>query len=52
VGPGVIQPKRDTREEVIAALRELMKLGPDDPTPVPPPAEPDKKVEDKKDVAK
>ena len=23
--------KRDTREEVIAALRELMKLGPDDP---------------------
>jgi ankyrin repeat protein len=50
VGPGVIQPKRDTREEVIAALRELMKLGPDDPTPVPPPlpAEPDKKVEEKK----
>jgi hypothetical protein len=38
VGPGVIQVKRDTREEVIAALRELMKLGPNDPTPVPPPA--------------
>ena len=49
VGPGVIQPKRDTREEVIAALRELMKLGPNDPTPVPPPApaEPDKKEEKK-----
>ena len=49
VGPGVIQPRRDTREEVIAALRELMKLGPNDPTPVPPPApaEPDKKEEKK-----
>jgi uncharacterized protein len=31
------RPKRDTREEVIAALRELMGLGPDDPAPVPPP---------------
>ena len=52
VGPGVIQPKRETREEVIASLRELMKLGPNDPTPVPPPApaEPGKKVEDKKEV--
>ena len=52
--PGVFRPKRDTREEVIAALRELMKLGPDDPTPVPPPlpAEPGKKVEDKKEVQK
>jgi hypothetical protein len=27
---------RDSREDVIAALRELMGLGPDDPTPVPP----------------
>ena len=26
--PDVYKPKRDTREEVIAALRELMKLGP------------------------
>jgi ankyrin repeat protein len=54
VGPGVIQVKRDTREEVIAALRELMKLGPNDPTPVPPPlpADPGKKVEDKKEVQK
>jgi hypothetical protein len=32
------RPKRDTREDVIAAVRELMGLGPDDPTPVPPPA--------------
>jgi ankyrin repeat protein len=32
------KPKRDSREEVIAALRELMHLGPDDPTPQPPPA--------------
>jgi ankyrin repeat protein len=34
----VFRPKRDTREDVIAALRELMGLGPDDPTPVPPAA--------------
>ena len=36
---------------MIAALRELMKLGPNDPTPVPPPApaEPDKKEDDKKE---
>ncbi len=32
-----IKPKRDTREDVIAALRELMHLGPNDPAPVPPP---------------
>jgi hypothetical protein len=32
------RPKRNTREEVIAALRELMGLGPNDPTPTPPPA--------------
>ena len=43
--PGVYKPKRDTREDVIAALRELMHLGPNDPTPQPPPlpAEQDKK---------
>jgi len=54
VDPLLFRPKRDTREEVIAALRELMKLGPDDPTPVPPPlpAEPDKAVEDKKPNSK
>jgi hypothetical protein len=28
---------RDTREDVIAAVRELMGLGPDDPAPQPPP---------------
>ena len=31
------RPRRDSREEVIATLRELMHLGPNDPTPVPPP---------------
>jgi ankyrin repeat protein len=32
------KPKKDSREEVIAALRELMHLGPNDPAPQPPPA--------------
>jgi len=32
------KPKQDSRADVIAALRELMKLGPNDPAPVPPPA--------------
>jgi hypothetical protein len=31
------KPRRDSRDEVIAALRELMHLGPNDPAPVPPP---------------
>ena len=31
------RPKRNSREEVIAAVRELMGLGPNDPTPVPAP---------------
>jgi ankyrin repeat protein len=31
------KPRRDSREQVIATLRELMHLGPDDPAPVPPP---------------
>jgi hypothetical protein len=31
------RPKRNTREEVIAALREAMHLGPNDPAPQPPP---------------
>jgi ankyrin repeat protein len=44
--PGVYKPRRDKREEVIATLRELMKLGPDDPTPQPPPL-PEKKDEKK-----
>ncbi len=34
------RPKRDSREDVIAAVRELMGLGPNDPTPQPPPAPP------------
>ena len=34
------KPKRDSREDVIAAVRELMGLGPNDPTPQPPPAPP------------
>ncbi len=46
----VWKPRRDSREDVIATVRELMHLGPNDPTPVPPPlpegqkkAEPEKK---------
>jgi ankyrin repeat protein len=31
------RPRRDSREEVIATVRELMRLGPNDPAPVPPP---------------
>lgn len=51
--PDTFRPKQDTREAVIAALRELMRLGPDDPAPVPPapPAEPGKKTDDKKSDA-
>jgi ankyrin repeat protein len=40
------RPKRNTREEVIAALRELMNLGPNDPAPVPPPLPVDEKKND------
>jgi hypothetical protein len=42
------RPKRNTREEVIAAVRELMGLGPNDPTPVPPPVAKDEKAGEKK----
>jgi ankyrin repeat protein len=40
------RPKRDSREDVIAAVRELMGLGPNDPTPQPPPKpeDPNKKA--------
>jgi uncharacterized protein len=31
------KPRRDSRDEVITALRELMHLAPNDPAPVPPP---------------
>ena len=33
----VYKPKHNSKEEVIAALRELMHLGPNDPAPQPPP---------------
>jgi hypothetical protein len=48
----VYKPKRDSKEEVIAALRELMHLGPNDPAPQPPPlpaADKDKKASDDKE---
>jgi len=35
--PNTYRRKRDSREDVIAALRDLMKLGPNDPAPQPPP---------------
>jgi len=34
------RPKKNSREEVVAALRELMHLGLNDPVPEPPPAAP------------
>jgi ankyrin repeat protein len=42
----VYKPKRDSKEEVIAALRELMHLGPNDPAPKPPPLPADKEKKD------
>jgi hypothetical protein len=49
----VYKPKRDSKEEVIAALRELMHLGPNDPAPKPPPLPADKdKDKEKKDAPK
>jgi cytohesin len=47
--PDAYRPHRDSREDVIAALRELMGLGPDDPTPQPPPAPPSESDEKKTD---
>jgi len=51
--PDTYQAPKNTREEVIAAVRELMNLGPNDPAPQPPPkpaaAEGEKKDGDKKD---
>jgi ankyrin repeat protein len=48
--PNAYRRKRDSREDVIAALRDLMKLGPNDPAPVPPPlpADQQKKASEKK----
>jgi ankyrin repeat protein len=46
----VYKPKHNSKEEVIAALRELMNLGPNDPAPQPPP--PAEKKSDDKDKEK
>jgi hypothetical protein len=49
--PRTFRRQRDSRDDVIAALRELMKLGPNDPAPVPPPlpaAEVEKRKNEKK----
>ena len=47
----VYKPKRDSKEQVIAALRELMHLGPNDPAPQPPPLPAsDKAKKDEKNV--
>jgi ankyrin repeat protein len=45
----VYKRKHNSKEEVVAALRELMHLGPNDPAPQPPPLPPpaDKKADDK-----
>ncbi len=45
----VYHPKKDSRPEVVAALRDLMHLGPNDPAPQPPPLPADKKGSDDKD---
>jgi ankyrin repeat protein len=47
----IYKPKRNSKEEVVAALRELMHLGTNDPAPQPPPlpAKDDKKATDDKD---
>jgi ankyrin repeat protein len=42
--------KRNTRDEVIAAVRELMGLSPSDPAPVPPPLAPAEKKDDDKNA--
>ena len=48
--PNTYRRKRDSRDDVIAVLRELMKLGPNDPAPQPPPLSPEqqKKNSEKK----
>jgi len=43
----VYKPKHDSKEQVIAALRELMHLGPNDPAPKPPPPADKKATDDK-----
>jgi ankyrin repeat protein len=46
--PNRFQVHRDSREDVIAALRQLMGLGPNDPAPQPPPDPTKKDDKDKK----
>ena len=48
--PEAYHRKQDSRADVVAALRDLMHLGPNDPAPQPPPlpAAADKKSDDKK----
>ena len=48
----VYKPKHNSKEEVIASLRELMHLGPNDPAPQPPPLPATDKKDDKKDEKK
>jgi len=43
------RPRRDSREEVIATVREMMHLGPNDPAPMPPPLPEKPKAEEKED---
>ena len=45
----VWKPRRDSREEVIATVREMMHLGPTDPAPMPPPM-PEKEKKDAKET--
>jgi ankyrin repeat protein len=45
----VYKPKHNSKEEVVAALRELMHLGPNDPAPQPPPLPPAEKKSDDKE---
>ena len=49
--PTRYRPKQNTREETIAAVRELMGLGPNDPAPQPPPLPPDQQPKEKKPPA-
>jgi uncharacterized protein len=44
----VYKPKHNSKEEVIASLRELMHLGPNDPAPQPPPLPATDKKDEKK----
>jgi hypothetical protein len=44
------KPRRDSREEVIATVREMMHLGPNDPAPTPPPLPAQEKKADTKET--